>query len=508
MNELPDPLPNAALCILRPILLPAIVLMVACSAPPKAAETEAGAGLASSREPCLLEAPAGLGSIEAECGTFEVAEDSARPDGPRLALRYAVLPAVSRKVEPDALVVLAGGPGQAATETYPELVSALGDLNHQRDVLLLDQRGTGGSHPLRCSALASADNLEVPPLDELRRLSAECVAGLDVDPANFTTEAGARDLDELRQALGYRSLDLYGISYGTRMALEYARLFPERVRTMVLDGVVPPDWLLGPSAGRDAQRALDAIFARCAADEACAAAFPDPAGDLALILSRLDREAIEVHLEHPRTAQTVDLRVDRQVFASSLRLLSYSPETASLLPLLLHDAADTGDLRRLAALALTVSDQIESGFSTGLTYAVSCSEDVPFFPPDAADMGRGTYLGPRFIEGLQAVCEPWPKADVPASARQPLASDVPTLLLSGEADPVTPPANAAQVGKSLSDSRQVVAPGMGHGVVARGCIPDLVHRFVESASFDGLDLSCVDDIAAPPFFVDFTGPKP
>lgn len=480
-------------------------LAQACGAPPS---PEPGVVEPPPREPCLLRAPGGAGSLEAECGRFEVAEDRRRPDGRRLDLHYAVLPAVSRRVEPDALVFLAGGPGQSATETFPQTSQAFDGLNHERDVLLLDQRGTGDSHSLDCPGLAAEDSLEVPPLDELRRLSEQCVAGLDVDPVNFTTEAGARDLDELRQALGYERLDLYGISYGTRMALAYARLFPERVRTLVLDGVVPPDWLLGPSAARDAQTALDAIFARCAAEESCAAAFPDPAGDLRRLLDRLDAAPVPVGLDHPRTAVAVDLLVDRQVFTGALRLLSYSPETAALLPLLLSDAAKTGDLRRLASLALTVSDGVEQSFSTGLSYAVSCNEDVPYFPEDDAATDGDTYLGAGFAKSLRVVCEPWPQGEVPAAARQPLVSDIPTLLLSGEADPVTPPANAERVAKTLANSRALVAPGMGHGVVARGCIPKLVESFIETGALADLDLGCAGDITPPPFFLEFTGPRP
>lgn len=498
-------------------------LMLACSGDPAAESTAGGdeaahgpeshqaSSLEAELEDCQLPSPGSPVTLDARCGTFEVPEDRSAEDGRTLDLHFAVLPAVSRTAEDDAVVFLAGGPGQASTETYMGVSPALGPLNHERAILLMDQRGTGSSHPLDCPGLAMEESLEIPGEDELKALIEECVEELsrDADPSQYTTEAAARDLEALREALGYSQLNLYGVSYGTRLALAYADLFPERVRTLVLDGVVPHDLALGETLARDAQNALELIFQRCADDAACGEAFPDLQPKLDGLMATLEENPRPVRLDHPRTGESVELTFDEQALAGVLRLLSYSPETAALLPLLLTDAVENDDLRRLAGLALTVGDGLGTQISAGLSYSVTCSEDVPFVDAEAsAEASRGTYLGESFFNSLQDICSVWPHAELPASVRSAVRSDAPALLLSGEADPVTPPAFAERTARTLGNSRTVVAPGLGHNVVLRGCLPKQVQAFVETGSLDALDMECVEAIEAAPFFLNFSGPRP
>lgn len=472
--------------------------------------TDEQLSLRDALEPCSL---GSRGGIEARCGTLEVPEVHAgEPTAGRrtIALRFAVLPAVSRSPQPDPVVFLAGGPGQAGTEAYSQVAPALARLGHDRDILLFDQRGTGASNALDCTELTTVSELEMPTGDELERLAAECAARLSesADLAAYTTESSALDLEALRRALGYPRLNLYGVSYGTRLALAYADLFPEATRTMILDGVVPHDVALGESLARDAQTALEAIFARCAEDAGCAAAFPDPQGDLERLIERLETPR-SVRLDHPLSGETVELDFDREMLAGALRLLTYAPESAALVPLLLADAAAEDDLRRLAALALTVSSELGDQLSFGLAYSISCAEDLVFVDREAArEANRGTYLADSMIDGLDTVCAVWPHAELPPSVRSPVRSEVPTLLLSGEADPVTPPAFAERAARTLPNSLSLVAPGLGHNVALRGCIPRLIERFVGSGSVDGLDASCVESIAPPPFFLTPSGPAP
>jgi pimeloyl-ACP methyl ester carboxylesterase len=309
--------------------------------------------------------------------------------------------------------------------------------------------------------------------------------------------------------LGYSQLNLYGVSYGTRLALAYTELFPQRVRTLVLDGVVPHDEALGETLARDAQNALELIFQRCAEDDDCSQVFPDLQQKLDGLMASLAESPRPVRLTHPRTGESVELSFDEQSLAGVLRLLSYSPETAALLPLLLTDAVKNDDLQRLAALALTVGDGLGTQISAGLSYSVTCAEDVPFVDVEVSrQSSRGTYLGESFFDSLRDICSVWPHAELPAAVRSAVRSDVPALLLSGEADPVTPPAFAERTAQTLSDSLTVVAPGLGHNVILRGCLPKQVQAFVEAGSLDAVDAECVESIEAAPFFLNFSGPQP
>jgi pimeloyl-ACP methyl ester carboxylesterase len=482
-------------------LLLAAASITACAGQPRG---EATGEPAIALEPCQLAAPGTTGSVEARCGTLTVFEDRAARVGRTLDLKIAVIPATSRSPAPDPLFFLAGGPGQAATESYPLLASALERINQTRDIVLVDQRGTGGSHPLRCPA---SEGVETTSAQQLADWIEQCLAQLDADPRLYTTAIAMDDLDDARAALGYATINLYGVSYGTRAALTYMRQHPDRVRSAILDGVVPLDEALGADVARDAQRALDLILARCDGAASCQRAFPNAGADFAALLERVEREPARLTLAHPITGAPAELTFDRDLLATGVRLLSYAPETAALLPLLFHSARTSGDLRLLAAQTLMVGDQLAQSISAGLNLSVLCAEDEAFFAEEQQAAGA-TYLGTSETDHIRAACSLWPHADVPAEFKQPVESSAPTLLLSGEADPVTPPENAERAAETLPNSLQLVAPGQGHNVLPRGCLPRIAADFVERAAIEGLDTACVADIQPMPFFASFTGPLP
>ncbi|HJS72864.1 MAG TPA: alpha/beta hydrolase [Vicinamibacteria bacterium] len=457
--------------------------------------------------PCQLGAPGSPGRIAARCGAMRVLEDRANEGGRSFDLRIAIVPAVSRNPARDPLFFLTGGPGQAATETYPALAPAFRKVNRDRDVVLVDQRGTGGSNALRCP---DEEVTDLSLLDEavIDPWVSRCLSRLPGDPRFYTTSLAMADLDEVREALGYERVNLYGLSYGTRAALTYLRLFPERVRAVILDGVVPPTETLGLDVAADAQRAIDLVIARCASDSRCHQAFPEPAKDLESVLERLETP-VEVTLRHPRTGATETLSFSREMAAYAIRLLSYSQETASLVPLLLSSAARS-DLAPLAAQFLIVTTQVSETIAEGMGISVVCSEDFPFLEKDAiAERNRGTYLGALQTDSLALVCPRWPRGDIPPDFKAPVDSAAPVLLLSGEADPVTPPENGTLTASQLGpNALHLVARGQGHIVIHRGCMSDLVAGFIASGSFQEIDTSCVGRIAPQPFFLDYTGPAP
>jgi pimeloyl-ACP methyl ester carboxylesterase len=462
---------------------------------------------ALSLSPCAVLDPARVRSVEARCATLSVPEDHENPDGPVVALFVAVVPAPTPMRPAEALTVLAGGPGGAATEFYAAFQRAFAEANRQVDVLLVDQRGTGSSARMDCPMPEEAE-MELSA-QAARAAARECLAVLPHDPRMFTTSVAVRDLDAVRQALGYERLHVYGASYGTRVAQHYARRYPEHTASLILDGVVPADVALGPNVPLNAQAALNATFERCARDAGCADRFPDLPARFDSLRARLSRRPLEFTMPHPRTGRPEPARLSEIEVAVGVRLLSYDDNSAALLPLLIHEAAQ-GRPNGLAAQSTLAIESLTEALALGMHNAVVCTEDAPFV--EVSDELRAalekTYLGFRQVEALLALCELWPQGRLDEDLRIPLESDVPALLLSGELDPVTPPAYAEAVAQRLPRSRHLVAPGTGHGVAASGCAPGLLAQFIRTRDPSGLDASCLERLAPQPFFLDYAGPGP
>jgi pimeloyl-ACP methyl ester carboxylesterase len=458
-------------------------------------------------EPCQLGAAGSPSRLAARCGVLRVAEDRSNPEGRSIDLRVAIVPAISRNPAPDPLVFLSGGPGQAATESYPQLAPAFRRISRDRDVVLVDQRGTGGSNALRCPEEEVKD-LALLDEEKIGPWVARCLEALDGDPRFYTTSIAMTDLDEVREALGYERVNLYGLSYGTRAALTYLRMFPERVRTVILDGVVPPTEVLGLDVAKDAQRAIDLVMTRCSSDPPCREAFPDLSKDLDSVMERLEIP-VPVALRHPRTGEMEEIPFSREMAAYAIRLLSYSQETASLVPLLLSSAARS-DVAPLAAQFLIVTARVGETMAEGMGISVVCSEDFPFLEEEAiVERTQDTYLGALQTDSLKLVCPLWPRGEVPADFKTPVSPSAPVLLLSGEADPVTPPENGEITASQLGAiALHLVARGQGHVVIHRGCIPQLAADFIGSGNFEGLDTGCVSEIGPQPFFLTYAGPTP
>ncbi|MDE2090278.1 MAG: alpha/beta hydrolase [Gammaproteobacteria bacterium] len=458
--------------------------------------------------PCQIGAPDSPQHMQAKCTSLTVPEDRADPNGKKIQLHIAVLRARAGKPAPDPLFFIAGGPGQAATQAYLEEAPAFERIRQNRDIVLVDQRGTGQSNPLNCPSTPDSNNNPSP--DEIARQVQVCLKQLPGDPRFYTTSEAVKDLNAVRQALGYNSIDLYGISYGTRVALEYLREFPQHTRSVVLDGVVPADWDVGADVSLDAQQALEGIFARCAQDAACHKAFPDLSVNLRRLQQTLEQHPQTVKLRDPLTGAPLTRTLHWSDVAGAVRFMSYASETAALVPLLVQQAAVQHDYVPLMANALFFTNQINGGIAMGMNAAVLCTEDVPFYKNDAAtrkEMAE-TYVGATPVTQLVEVCTYWPRGVMPEDFKQPVVSDKPVLLLSGEDDPITPPSNAAHAARTLGNSLSIVVPGQGHGNAFRGCLPKLMAEFVQRAAVNGLDIACVKDIRPFPFFVSFTGPTP
>ena len=449
-------------------------------------------------------------TLTAECATLELPFDPGS-DGTRRprAVFIARLPARRADPEVDPVVLLAGGPGQAGSEAFPAVIQAFDHLQRDRDLIVIDQRGTGRSGVLDCPNAESPALIDVD-LASVRRLSAQCFAAQTRDTTRYTTSVAVQDLERIRQRLGIRQWNLYGISYGTRIALHYLRRFPAHVRSLILDAALPPDAELGPDIAVHAQQALDTILQRCADDAHCHDAFPTIDSDLDALLSSLDEQPRTVRFEDIGSGRQRSLEFTRDHLAITLRLMSYSAYGAAILPSMLHEAIERDNFSHLARQALLQIDSLETSLATGLNSAVVCTEDAPWFTSGTrnADDLADTYLGSDMIDMLQVGCEAWPRGLIDDDFKQPVTSDTPLLVLSGGADPITPPAYGEQIVAGFSRSQHVVNAGQGHMQAPLGCVPRLMARFIDAPDGDALNTDCLTRLQPPPFFVDANGPRP
>lgn len=450
-------------------------------------------------EDCVLSSPGGS-QVDARCGTLTVAEDRANPNGRQIPLHVAVIPAVKRDPQPDALFLLAGGPGQSALETFPAMLPLMFPIHEDRDIVLVDQRGTGKSNPLRCLDPEDESLNDEEALEKLK----SCPEQLDADLRFYSTEIAMTDLDEVRSALGYETINIYGASYGTRAALTYLRMFPEHVRTVSLDAVVEPGFVMFMDAAEDGQAALDNFFARCETNATCHSTFPNLKSEFEGLLSRLEEAPAEITIPHPLTNRPFDLTVTRKIAANLVFNTLYMPDLVATLPLTIHAAyADENYVPLLSAAFL-----VNAGLYDGMFYAVTCTEDAPLISTDeAVQRSQQSVFGDRTADFV-SVCAEWPRGEVSPEFREPVSSGVPVLILSGEADPITPPRHAEEVAQSLTNEIHLVFSDMGHGNLTNRCSMNIFRDFLENPVIAELDTSCVENVQPPPFFVDFSGPRP
>lgn len=474
------------------LIRPMLALLAALSAPIARADAPA--------TPCRVD---GLRN-EVLCGQVTRPLDPAQPGGRTIAVHYVVVPATARHKAADPVFFLAGGPGQSAIALAGSIAPLLSRLGNRRDLVFVDQRGTGRSAPLVCDD----DDDERRPLAErldaqkmigrLRACRARLAAQPHGDLRQYTTTIAMADLDAVRAALGAEQVDLIGGSYGTRAGLEYLRQFPQHVRRVVLDGVAPPDMALPASMSADAQRVLDAQLQACADDAACNARHPKLRERWRAWLASLPRE---LELTDPQSGQMQRVRVTRDAVLSTVRGPLYAPALSAALPEALAAAVDDR-VTPLAGLGSLGFAGRRMRLAEIEHFAVVCAEDMPRL---AASGDRpGADLGDSFAQPYHALCADWPRAEVPAAFYTVPISPVPVLLLSGGLDPVTPPRHAQRVAHALGPkARHVVVDNAGHGVMTLGCARDLIHRFIASeddAEALAVDAACLAAIPRPPVF--------
>jgi len=445
---------------------------------------------------------------DARCGSYQVFENRAAKTGRKISLRVVVLPALGPDRRPDAVVAFAGGPGESSVGEGTFLSQELARLRQHRDFLLVDARGTGKS-PLECPELRDVQGFldGFVPAAKVRACGERLRKMADL--SQYTTGNAVDDVDEVRDVLGYPQVNIMGGSYGTRSVLVYLRRHPDRVRTAILDGVVPTHDRAPLFFARSTQKALDGLITECAGDAGCARAFPHLKNEIAAVLAAAGRQPVPVRLNDPRTGKPYEVRLSRAGVAQTLRYMLYDPSAAAELPLRVHLAAQ-GNWKPLAESGSSSARGL-SLLDNAFFFGVTCAEDVPFIREEEIPAAvAGTFLGDFRIRRQQEACAVWPAAKIPASFLAPVTSDVPALVIAGERDPATPPSDGKEAARTLRHSKYVLIPDAGHGIhgfKGQECVNGLYMKTIEDGSVDRLDTSCVARMERPAFVLSLGDPE-
>ncbi len=460
-------------------------------------------GEALELNPCFIGADSSGINTPAHCGRLTVPENRDQPNK-TIDLNIAVIKSSSNEKLNDPLLLLAGGPGQGAVDTFAGIVKVYKTLLPNRDVVLVDQRGTGDSNPLRCEV--DPDEYEVlsdMSSDAWKDWTSACHKSLNADTRMYTTTIAIEDLEAVRKALDIEQWNLYGGSYGTRKALTYMKMYPQSIRSVILDGVVSQDEALGTSHEANLRSTLDRIFALCNQDEACSERFGDAEQQMWKFLDQLKEQPIKLRLQNSSTGVFEDVTMTREYATIALRMFSYSPETMGLIPLMVSQA-NHGQPETMAYQAQMMMNSLNQGINNALEISVSCAEDVPYMP--ISTQVTNSLFGDDLFELMRARCELWDSVTADPSFKEPVNSDIPTLLLSGEYDPVTPPEFAEKAMQTLSNSQHLVAKGQGHIVSTRGCMPQIVTAFIQNPETE-LETECMKNFDDFSFFINMNGPQ-
>lgn len=442
----------------------------------------------------------GVGTEDAYCNDFDVPEDWHATAGRHIKLRVAIVKSSAALAQSDLVTFLDGGPGGAATEDYPAIAPAFGPLKERHHILLVDQRGTGNSNALSCP-------IDSKDLGDSVQLIRQCLEQVRTRaaPEYYTTTDATRDLEAVRRALGAPLLDLYGVSYGTRMAQQYAGHYPDSVRSVVLDSTVPNALALGSEHARNLEVTLQSLFALCSANERCQQSFGDTYKTLYRLRDHLRGHPESVLLRDPNTFEPEHLQMTAEDLAAIVRFYAYSPVTAALLPLMLHEA-DHDNYEPLLSQKKLLSDSLGTEINGGMELSVICAEDADLLTARPEDVA--TLLGNSTVDKLKSACSVWPRGERPADFHNPWTSTIPVLILAGQYDPVTPPAYGSEVLKGLPNGRLLLAAGQGHAVIGAGCMPKLVGQFIDDLQPSKLDADCLKALGDTPAFIDFNGAAP
>lgn len=439
---------------------------------------------------------------QVKCGKLQVLEDYNKVNGDKITINFVVLPAIDNSDDKTPLMFLAGGPGQAAAELASGLTNVFYEVRKTRDLILVDQRGTGASHPLQCSDAAEQNVYALTPEDFSVQDIKDCLINLTGDLSQYNSENAIRDFDAVRLALGHQQINIYGGSYGTRAGLVYMRMFPESLRSVVLDSVGPIEVPIG-LFGQSSARSFNLLLTNCQNESSCQQAFPQLKQEFQTLLARLEKAPEQVNIAHPRLGTQTKFVISKAKLLGTIRSQLYSVATRSLVPLVIHQAY-LGNYMPLAGLiAQTEGGQ---GIYIGLLFNITCNEDYPrISTTDFERDANNDFGGNDSHFGFKIACPLWPKYRPSDAFYKPVTVDIPTLILSGDLDPVTPPSNGEYSANSLPNNHHIVVKNAAHTVAMSTCASDLINEFLTTLKPKALDESCLADVPNESFMINLNG---
>ncbi|MBQ4832035.1 alpha/beta fold hydrolase [Pseudoalteromonas sp. MMG010] len=451
-------------------------------------------------EPCYMD---GLDD-RLMCGSIK-RPLSDNPDDGEIDIHFAIIPAIKPSYPDEAVLGFAGGPGQGAIELAAVFNRNLRFARESRDILLVDQRGTGFSHKLQCESDDLTSQFAFNDvITDLKVLGAEetlkCKNKLNIDLSHFTTSVAAKDFEAVKNALGYKGLHLYGVSYGTRIAQEYTRQFPESVLSSTLDGVVAMQQSLA-LIGDAVDDSLTALFTRCENTPRCNAQYPELKNQFNTLLAQLDANPVTTQVKHPRTSENIELVLTKYKLYGAIRIALYSQSMRALVPLAISEAKHGN---YAPVVGLMSGEGLSNQLAMGMHNAIVCSEDWPLMQKNR-ELYTQSYMGALMVSGFDVMCPLLDVALVDEAFYKPLQSDTPTLLLSGGRDPATPPSWAELAMVNMTNATHLIAPTATHDVGSQTCAPKIIAQFIANKSMQDIDTQCIEDKNDKAFFINING---
>jgi pimeloyl-ACP methyl ester carboxylesterase len=440
----------------------------------------------------------------AECGELAVKENPDDEHSPEIKIAILRLPAISPVPQADPLFLIQGGPGASSIEMANQLHGYFADVRKNRDLIFVDQRGTGQSNPLHCEKMSLADANFPDDVQFAKQLNImrDCVEKYKSAAPFYTTWHAVKDLDAVRAALGYKKINLWGVSYGTRVALEYSRQFGDNTRSMILDGVAPTAIALPKYSSRDMLAALTAVSNECMAQPDCAEQYGNSLEKAETVYARLQTaeasgEPVEVLYQHPRHQQSAVQRLTPRAFSLLMFMSLYSRDMTVLLPEMISHAEQEDYSLLATLLALTSEQAYKMNIADAMHFSVICNEDWRLISATDRE-ATPPFFGFNPLQDKVAICDFWPTAILPDDYWEPIRSPAPALLLSGKYDPVTPEVWANTVAETLPNATTLFIAGGNHGVSMEGCMPQVIAQFIERASMDSVNKDCIAHIKSLP----------
>jgi pimeloyl-ACP methyl ester carboxylesterase len=440
-------------------------------------------GPESRRERCWIDGY----ETSVRCVSISVPLSYEEPEGRHINLTAVVAPAISARPAADPLFVFPGGPGQAGSDLGRWLNTGFRHVHRDRDIVLVDVRGTGRSDALFCTL---DDTQSFASASDFRRNMAACAARYQGRNLHYSAREITEDVERLRIALGYEQINLWGGSFGTRVAQHYARAYPDRIRAIVLDAAVPVGRSLFADAPIYAERAMHRIFAECDADDRCRAAYPHLREDFARLMAQADARGVSTTLPDPVTGRPVSIQMDRDVLAGLIRGGLYADFTRNLIPYAITQALD-GDYRAVSGMAAATASWSVDTMALGMTVAYLCAEDGYQASGMASSALSHGFMRDSYYRMFEGACEVWPYEPLPQEMLTPPHVDVPALVISGENDPITPPESGERVAAMFGRTVHVVVPGGLHTNSSNPCVSRIMAEFIRDPQTGGRDHSCL-----------------